>query len=207
MRTIVVVNLKGGCGKSTIATHMAAAMARSAARAALADMDRQGSALRWLERRPPDAYPIGAIDWRKSMEKPPKGVDRLIIDGPAGLRGKALEETIALADVLVVPLLPSIFDEQATVRFLDRIDRIKAVRKGRTPTLLVANRYRKGGRAAERLEEFVTEAGRALTARISERAAYADLAVRGLTLFDLKTRAAANLMEEWMPLIEAADQA
>jgi len=206
MRRIVVVNLKGGCGKTTVSTHLAAAMSRSGARTALADMDRQRSALRWLALRPEDAAPIEGLDWSKGEEKASRKIERLIVDCPAGFRGAALDEMVKSADVLVTPLLPSVFDEMATLRFLKRLDRIKAIRKGKTGAVLVANRYRKGGRAAQALEAFIEGNGRELTARLSERAAYADLAARGLTAFDLNTKAAAALIEEWMPLIVAADR-
>lgn len=207
MRTVLVINTKGGCGKSTIATHLAAAFARSQAATTLADLDRQGSALKWLKLRPKDAAEISGVDWSKTFGKPPKRAMRLVMDAPAGLRGARLDEAIAMADAIVVPVLPSIFDELSTTRFLKRIDRIKAIRKGRTPTLLVANRYRRNGKAAKRLEDFIQRTERPLTARLTERAIYADLAVRGLTLFDLNTKAAMAVQEEWMSLIAAVDAA
>lgn len=207
MRTILVINLKGGCGKTTVATHIAAAMARSGSATGLADLDRQGSARRWLKLRPARAEAIQGLDWSKALGKPPRRVDRLILDSPAGLRGDALTAAVNLADCIVAPILPSVFDEMATDRFLKRIDKIKAVAKGATPTLLVANRYRPNSIAGRRLEAYIAGAGRSLTARIVERALYADLATQGLTLFDQTTASARRIQEEWMPLLESVDRA
>jgi chromosome partitioning protein len=104
-----------------------------------------------------------------------------------------------------VPLLPSIFDEMATLRFLERLESIKAVRKHKKRVLLVANRYRAGRRASKRLEEFLLSHGLLLTARIPESEIYSDLAREGLTVFDRKNKTALEHQQAWMPLIRAVE--
>jgi len=86
MITVLVANTKGGCGKTTVATHLAAAFAGAGLRSGLADADKQGSALGWLQVRPESAAPISTLDWRDGPEKLPKDLDRLIVDAPAGMK-------------------------------------------------------------------------------------------------------------------------
>src|SRR5471030_2807188 len=97
MLTILVATTKGGCGKTTTATHLAAALAAAGHRVAIADADRQRSSLGWLDRRPAAAPTIEGVDWSRSLGKPPK-VDYLVVDAPAGLRSKEVKELVQLAD-------------------------------------------------------------------------------------------------------------
>ena len=103
---ILVANRKGGCGKTTVATQLASALAVSGHAVCLADADRQRSSLGWLACRPPEAPPITALDWTKEIGKPPKGEGFLVIDAVAGLHGKRAVEMVKLADLLILPMLP-----------------------------------------------------------------------------------------------------
>src|SRR3954454_19816013 len=108
MIRVLVTNIKGGCGKTTLATNLAGAFARGGLRTALADVDRQHSSLDWLGLRSPDAPEIKGFDWRKGVVEPGDGIARLVIDAPANLRMKEVEPLIREADVIVVPVLPSL---------------------------------------------------------------------------------------------------
>ena len=207
MLTILVANVKGGCGKTTIATHLAAAFANGGLATLLADVDRQRSSLGWLKRRPSTDAKISGWDWTKSLGKAPKGCDRLVIDAPAALRMKQAEELIRAADIVVVPVLPSAFDEVATARFLKRIDALKPIRKSRTGVAVLGNRVRPRTRAAARLDTFLSGQGYQSAARLRDSAVYAELAANGRSLFDLTTRRAANLAADWNPLIAAVERA
>ena len=206
MLTILVANRKGGCGKTTIATHLAAAFANGGLTTALADADRQRSALGWLKRRPKHDARITGLDWTKSPDKPPKRCDRLVIDAPAAMRTAKVEDLIRTADIVVVPVLPSTFDETATARFLKRIDALKPIRKERTGVAIVGNRMRPRTRAGGRLEFFLANQGHFVAARLRESALYAELAADGRSLFDLATKRAAGLAEDWDPLIGAIER-
>ena len=94
---------------------------------------------------------IIGLDWRKSAGKPPGKLGRLVIDAPAGMRLAHVEDLLRSADVVVVPVLASVFDEQSTTRFLAKLERIKPIAKGKKGVLLVANRQRLRQRAAQRL--------------------------------------------------------
>ncbi|HMA16026.1 MAG: division plane positioning ATPase MipZ [Bacteroidota bacterium] len=210
MITVLVANPKGGCGKSTIATHLAAAFAAAGLRTALADADRQGSALGWLKARPGSAAPIRALDWRDEPGAPPKDIDRLVIDAPAAMKLKKVEDLLRLADVIVVPVLPSGFDEPATGAFLKQLDTLKPIRKSRTAVAVLRNRVQDGTRTAARLDKFMLGVGHTGVGRLRHRQVYPDIAARGLSIFDLTGKQNEALREDWAPVlryIENADPA
>jgi chromosome partitioning protein len=204
---ICVINWKGGCGKTTVATHLAVALAASGLKTGLADYDRQKTAKSWRKLRPHDAVAVAFVDWRKTFGECPTHLQRMVIDCPPSLRTKRVRDIIASSDVAIVPLLPSFFDEMATLRFLKHLEAIKSVRKNQKRVLLVANRYRRGRRGAKRLEEFLLTYGLILTARIPESETYSDLARHGLTVFDRENKTALDQQTAWMPLVRAVEGA
>jgi chromosome partitioning protein len=208
MLSVLVATTKGGCGKTTTTTHLAAALAAAGHHVAIADADRQRSSLGWLERRPVPAPAIEGLDWSHAIGQPPKA-DYLIIDAPAGLRAKEVKELVQLADVIVVPVLPSAFDEAATERFLERLEELRPIAKRRKPVAILGNRVRPGTRSAERLEEFFASIGHPVIARLRDSQAYVEAAGNGLSIFDRHNQRALMLREEWLPLlafIDAADR-
>lgn len=201
MLTVLVSNVKGGVGKTTIATHIAAGLAVQGGSTVLADVDRQRSALGWLERRPDSAKPIQGLDWTKEIGEVPKGTDKLVIDAPAALKGKDVEALVRQADVVVLPVLPGAFDEAATERFLKKLDELKAIRKNKVPVAVVGNRLRPRTKAAERLDLFLSGVGHTVVTRLRDSQVYPDLAATGLTLFDLTSKRAQELKADWAPLL------
>lgn len=202
---VLVTNTKGGCGKTTLATNLAAAFAARGQPTALAEVDRQKSSLDWLAARPATAAGITGLDWRKGAGKVPHGLGRLVIDAPAALRMGEVDDLIRAADLVVVPVLPSIFDEGSTRRFLERLEELKPVRKGGKPVALVANRLKPRSLATRRLDGFLAEAGQPVAARLAERALYGELAARGLGLFDLDGPRSRAARAEWEPLLATVD--
>ncbi|WP_321504260.1 ParA family protein [Breoghania sp.] len=208
MRTILVANRKGGCGKTTVATTLAAAFVAQGNKVALADADRQKSSLKWLSLRPKDAAPIAGLNWTrdKDLGEAPKRIDMVIIDGPGALTGRHAEALIHEADEIVVPLMPSVFDTESTDSFLDKIGALKKVRKGKACIHVVANRVRLKSRALSALERHMAETGRPLMARISDRLAYPALAGEGLSVYDKDTLEFAPYRNQWHPLLLAVGE-
>jgi hypothetical protein len=137
MLTVLVTNAKGGCGKTTIATNLAGAFANAGFATALADCDRQRSALAWAERRPSAVPAVTPLDWVQRIDTVPNEIGRLVVDAPAGLRAKDAQDLIRAADTILVPSLPSAFDHAATRRFLGQLDKLKPIRKNRRFLALV----------------------------------------------------------------------
>jgi chromosome partitioning protein len=204
---ILVANTKGGCGKTTIATQLAAAFAAAGHLTALADADRQRSSLGWLARRPQHAAAIAGLDWSREVGAPMRRTERLVVDAAAALRGRRVAELVKTADLVVLPVLPSSFDEIASRRFLDRLDKIGSIAKGRKSVAVVGNRMRAGSRAAEHIEKLFGGMGRPLVARLRDSRLYADAAAKGLSLFDTHGNRARELRDDWQPLLEFVEAA
>ena len=206
MLRVLVTNIKGGCGKTTIATNLAAAFAAGGFATALAEVDRQRSSLTWLKLRGGQGRRIAALDWRKEVGEVPPGLRRLVIDAPANLRMRHVDELIAEADLVVVPVLASVFDEGSTERFLAKLEELKPIRKGRKSVALVANRLRPRSKATLRLDGFLERLGQTVAARLSDRAVYGELAVQGLSVFDLDGRLIRPVRDEWRPLLNTIEE-
>lgn len=201
MLTILIANSKGGAGKSTIATNLAAAMALAGHEVLLADADRQKSSIAWAERRPLTAKPVTIADWSKEVGEVPKRISRLLIDGPAGLRKDDMDSLVERADLVVMPVLPSMFDEEASVAFLKRLESVKSIRKNRKGVAIVGNRMRERTKASARLDRFLGSIGHTVVARLRDSQAYGEAAAVGQSIFEMKGIRPV-LREDWQPLID-----
>jgi chromosome partitioning protein len=205
MLTVLVGNIKGGCGKTTLATHIAAAFAARGLATAIGDCDRQRSSLNWLRRRSETLPAIGGLDWVKDVGSPPKGLERLVIDAPAAMHHKDVEELIGISDVVVVPVLPGAFDEDATAHFLERLAKVKAVRKNKRVVAVVGNRLRPGTRASDHLDGFFGGLGFPVVARLRDSQIYPAAAAAGSTVLELGDKRARAYAAEWTPLLTTID--
>ncbi len=200
MAVIVVMNPKGGVGKSTLSSNLAGFLARQGRRVALGDVDRQQSARTWLGLRPAQLPAIA--HWATTLDEMirlPKGVDDAVLDTPAGLHGKALSTVLKWADQVLVPVQPSPFDIHAVHEFfqdLEQNKRTASVRVG-----VVGMRLREGTHAAEQLHQFLGQAPYPVVGGLRDTQNYAHLAAHGLSLWDVTPSRVERDIEQWQPLL------
>jgi chromosome partitioning protein len=196
MPVVVVANPKGGVGKSTVATNIAGYFASRGHHVMLGDVDRQQSSRLWLRLRPPGARPIHSWDVGEGhIARPPKGTTHVVLDTPAGLQGKLFEEALRIADKVVVPLSPSIFDIYATRAFLDALARHRNA--SHMQVGIVGTRVDARTIAADKLQEFVASLGLPVLGYLRPTQNYVHLAARGLTLSDLAPAKVERDMQQW----------
>ena len=204
MPVIVVANPKGGAGKSTLATNVAGYLAAQGHAVMLGDADRQQSSRLWLGLRPAVARRITSWDVTPDMTaRPPKGTSHVVLDTPGGLHGKRFKEMVRVADKVIVPLQPSIFDIYATREFIDQLMRIKGA--DRRDIGIVGMRVDERTLAAEQLRQFVGALGLPVLGMLRPTQNYVHLAARGLTLFDVAPGRVARDLEQWQGICEWLD--
>ncbi|MEX0709484.1 MAG: ParA family protein [Woeseia sp.] len=203
MRHIMVMNAKGGCGKSTLATNIAACFADEGYSVALADYDPQRSSLDWLERRPANRPEIAGVEgYQDGLKRAPRTVDYVIIDAPARSHGKELTDLVKHAETIVVPVLPSTIDMQASDRFIKELKAVGKVERKDAKIGVVANRVREYTLIFEELDEYLTSAKVPYIASLREAQNYVRAYTRGLGIHELPEYLAWPDWEQWDPLVK-----
>ena len=204
MPVVVIANPKGGVGKSTLASNVAGYYASKGHAVMLGDADRQQSSRLWLGLRPVEVRPINTWEMSADMiAKAPRGTTHVVIDTPAGLHGWRFNDVMKMADKIIVPLQPSVFDIFATRTFLDELDKYKYADKLQIG--LVGMRVDARTIASSHLHEFVDTQGLPVLTYLRDTQNYVHLAARGLTLFDVAPGRVEKDLAQWQPICEWLD--
>ena len=212
MQTVLVLNSKGGCGKSTLATNLAGYYAATGMKTTLMDYDPQGSSLQWLSVRAGELPVIHGIDasrtkmgltrtWQTAV---PPGTERLIIDAPAGVCGQALQEMVRRTDVIVVPVAPSSIDIHATSGFMCDLLLIGKIRKFGIQVCVVANRVRRESPHYEPLKCFLNSLKIPFVTSISDSENYLIASESGVGIHEMSEGETQLERDQWRPLIHGS---
>ena len=227
MRKIMLLNAKGGCGKSTLATNLASYYAAQGKAVVIADFDRQGSAMEWLEARPQDRPPIrGIAAWRDPL-RVPRSTDYVIMDVPAAAHGADLTALVRRAHTLIIPVLPSPTDIRAAAHFIHEMLLVGKIVRDETRVAVVANRVRENSsiqntvenvlnsmsisystlntQIYRNLERFLSRLKIPFVATLRESQNYLVADARGLGIFDLTRSQVARDIEQWEPMLKWLD--
>jgi chromosome partitioning protein len=213
--TTLVINPKGGSGKTTVATNIASHFAASGVPTTIMDYDPQGSSLNWLRLRaahaprihgangaPPKAGRLRSIDMHV-----PEETRQLVIDAPAGASGLLLQEMLARTNCIVIPVSPSSIDIHATANFIRDLLLTGMIRTRKIRIGVVANRVRSSMPVYQPLERFLNSLSLPLVARLSDSDVYLKAAETGAGVFELEFAASAAERQQFLPVVEWIDTA
>ena len=194
LNRIVILNPKGGCGKSTLATNLAACYAKQGKIPAVMDYDPQGSTMAWLDRRPAELPPIhGIAAYKKSMQatrswqlRVPSDTETLLIDSPASVDHDDLRELTRDSTSILVPVLPSTMDIHAASRCIADLLLVAKVDRRDRKLAVVANRTRKNTKSLATLMRFLDSVGIPILAVLRDTQNFVRSAEQGIGVSDMQ---------------------
>lgn len=211
MQRILVLNSKGGCGKTTMATNLASYFAAQDIPTALLDFDPQGSSIRWLNLRPqskPSIYGVHVASranntgvTRSFQMRVPPETECMIIDAPAGVTGNELRDLIGYVDTIIVPVLPSAIDIHAVTRFIEELLLFGKVRQKGLNVAVVANRAKKNTLTYRSLERFLKSLKLPFVTTFRDTQNYVHAAERGIGIHEMWDKRTDSDKAQWRPLI------
>ncbi len=205
---ILVINGKGGSGKTTVSTNLAAWLAKRGETTVLVDADPQGSASYWLSSRTPELPKIFGVKielnsriTRSFQWRAPKSTRWLITDAAPGLTDTALEDIIQNHDLIIVPVLPSDIDIRASARFIGELLLTRSMRRQRRPIAVVANRVKQQANAWERLQKFLLSLNIPYPATLRDTQHYVRAYSEGRGIADYPQQSHARDRHDWELLL------
>jgi len=196
----MIMNAKGGCGKTTLATNLAGFYADKGRDVALADLDPQGSSLDWLAVRPENFAPIHGINVTESGLRYPRSTEILIMDAPAAVHGKHLTPLLRRVQSLIIPVLPSPIDIRAATHFIEELLTIGRVNREQLKMAVVANRVKEHTLIYHKLEKFLRHLGIPRIATLRDTQNYIRVAERGVSIFEVAPALMEPDVQQWRSL-------
>jgi chromosome partitioning protein len=189
MKKIVVLNPKGGSGKTTVVTNLAARLATDGMRICLLDLDPQGSSLAWLRKRPEERAPIYGINGAHLSQHVTRSwqfhqypdAETVLVDTPAGVARERMVDILRDAQGLLMPILPSAIDLEAAPR---TIADLVLMNYPRERIGIIGNRTRSGTRSLGHLRKFLDHLEIPLITFIKDTQLYVQAGSQGLGLVE-----------------------
>lgn len=202
MRSILVVNPKGGCGKTTVATNLATYYSVWDISTALVDLDPQQSTMDWLRIRPDTEKPIQGFNGLKGKIYPDPDTERVIYDCPARTDNAKVARLIAMVDVVIIPVMPSAIDMRVAAKFI--ADIVGKIKKSKSKAILgvVANRAQKNYHSYAALLDFLKALEVPFVGTIRNSQQYVKAADTGVGIFEMDLSDVKADMKEWEPIIQ-----
>ena len=211
MQRILVLNSKGGCGKTTVATNLASYFVSQDMPTALLDFDPQGSSIRWLNLRPQSKPPIYGVHvasrtnntgvTRSFQMRVPPETECMVIDAPAGVNGNELMDLIGYVDTIILPVLPSSIDIHAVTRFIEELLLFGKVRQKGVNVAVIANRAKKNTLTYKSLERFLKSLKLPFVTTLRDTQNYVHAAERGIGIHEMWDKRTDSDKAQWRPLI------
>lgn len=201
MRTILVVNAKGGCGKTTLSTNIASYYATRGRKTVLVDFDVQQSSMDWLQQRPDWREAIVGLTVKESPIRYPAGTEVVVIDSPARVQGRGLSDLVRRADLILVPVLPSPIDIRAATQFLGDLLMLGRIRGNEDRVAVVANRVKENTLVYIKLRRFLRSLKIPFIATLRDTQNYIRAADAGVGIFELAPFMVRKDVEQWRSLL------
>jgi chromosome partitioning protein len=203
MLKVLVASSKGGAGKTTIATNLAAHYAVDGKNTVLVDADRQGSSHRWAEKRAEMANPVLGLsglrrDWARHV---PDDAERVVIDSAAGIRSAEVGEFLDHVDAVIVPILPSAIDLEAAEPFLAELADLPRIKRGKVPVALVANRLKPWTNASQAALDAIKRFPFPIVAELRDTQGYVLASELGKSIFDYNSEVVRSHQDDWGKLL------
>jgi chromosome partitioning protein len=210
MNTTLVINRKGGAGKTTVSTNLASYFAAFNVATTIMDYDPQGSSLHWLKARPThlgkihgsNAAPERFGTLRSTGMYFPPETRQLIIDAPAGAAGVHLQQMVSRANSILIPVTPSAIDVHATAHFIKDLLLTGIVRSRNIRMAVVANRVRRSMPVYQPLERFLHALNLHLVGRLLDSDAFVRAAETGVGIFEMDERLSTAERSQFRPIAE-----
>ena len=210
---VTIMNSKGGAGKTTIATNLAASFTMMDQKTVLVDHDKQGSATKWLQKRPRELKEINGVyvnDTRftRGLNKIwqleiPDESDIVIVDTPAGFDGFELDDLVKKTNIIIIPVLPSAHDIRATAEFIGNTLLLNYSYRNKKPAVcVIANRIDKSSLAFIKLEKFLHSLNIPFISKFSDSRYYLQAAEKGVGFCEVATKINREEIYEWYKLIK-----
>jgi chromosome partitioning protein len=209
INTTLVINAKGGVGKTTITTNLASYFASQGVPTTIADYDPQSSSLNWLAQRRSEHTKIFGADMaqrsgltlQNGRRQIPRETRQLIIDAPAGPSRLMLQDLLGRTQSILIPVAPSSIDVHATANFIKELLLVGQVRFRNVRMAVIANRVRSARPVYAPLERFVAALGISFLARVSDSEVYINAAEAGLGIYDLPAESCCAELREFQPIV------